>query len=62
MGTSPGGARGRPGVQPDVLLPNEPLGALDKNLREQMQVELGKRWDDRLAALHVYVTTLKRRR
>src|SRR5262249_52566304 len=28
------------GFNPDLLLLDEPLGALDKNLREQMQVEL----------------------
>ena len=40
---------------PDVLLLDEPLGALDKNLREQMQVEL-KRIHRELGITMVYVT------
>ena len=41
--------------QPDVLLLDEPLGALDKNLREQMQVEL-KRIHREVGITMVYVT------
>lgn len=41
--------------QPDVLLLDEPLGALDKNLREQMQVEL-KRIHRELGITMIYVT------
>jgi len=41
--------------QPDVVLMDEPLGALDKNLREQMQLEL-KHLHDQLGATIVYVT------
>ncbi|MDA1311343.1 MAG: ABC transporter ATP-binding protein [Proteobacteria bacterium] len=40
---------------PDVLLLDEPLGALDKNLREQMQVEL-KRIHRDIGITMVYVT------
>jgi putative spermidine/putrescine transport system ATP-binding protein len=40
---------------PDVLLLDEPLGALDKNLREQMQVEL-KRIHRESGTTMVYVT------
>ena len=40
---------------PDVLLLDEPLGALDKNLREQMQVEL-KRIHRDVGITMVYVT------
>jgi putative spermidine/putrescine transport system ATP-binding protein len=40
---------------PDVLLLDEPLGALDKNLREQMQVEL-KRIHREVGITTVYVT------
>jgi putative spermidine/putrescine transport system ATP-binding protein len=40
---------------PDVLLLDEPLGALDKNLREQMQVEL-KRIHREVGITMVYVT------
>jgi len=40
---------------PDVLLLDEPLGALDKNLREQMQVEL-KRIHHDSGTTMVYVT------
>jgi putative spermidine/putrescine transport system ATP-binding protein len=40
---------------PDVLLLDEPLGALDKNLREQMQVEL-KRIHREIGITMVYVT------
>jgi spermidine/putrescine ABC transporter ATP-binding subunit len=40
---------------PDVLLMDEPLGALDKNLREQMQVEL-KRLHRELGVTLLYVT------
>jgi putative spermidine/putrescine transport system ATP-binding protein len=40
---------------PDVLLLDEPLGALDKNLREQMQIEI-KRIHRELAITMVYVT------
>lgn len=41
--------------RPDVLLLDEPLGALDKNLREQMQVEL-KRIHREVGVTMVYVT------
>jgi putative spermidine/putrescine transport system ATP-binding protein len=41
--------------QPEVLLMDEPLGALDKNLREQMQLEL-KRLHRSLGITVVYVT------
>ena len=40
---------------PDVLLLDEPLGALDKNLREQMQVEI-KRIHRELGITTIYVT------
>ena len=40
---------------PDVLLLDEPLGALDKNLREQMQVEI-KRIHAGLRVTMIYVT------
>src|SRR5204862_7543900 len=40
---------------PDVLLLDEPLGALDKSLREQMQVEL-KRIHREVGVTMVYVT------
>jgi putative spermidine/putrescine transport system ATP-binding protein len=40
---------------PDVLLLDEPLGALDKNLREQMQVEI-KRIHRELGITMIYVT------
>jgi putative spermidine/putrescine transport system ATP-binding protein len=40
---------------PDLLLMDEPLGALDKNLREQMQFEL-KRLHAKLGVTIVYVT------
>ncbi|MBM3487769.1 MAG: ABC transporter ATP-binding protein [Alphaproteobacteria bacterium] len=41
--------------QPDVLLLDEPLGALDKNLREQMQVEI-KRIQREVGITAIYVT------
>jgi putative spermidine/putrescine transport system ATP-binding protein len=41
--------------EPDVLLLDEPLGALDKNLREQMQVEL-KRIHREVGITMIYVT------
>ncbi|HET7296454.1 MAG TPA: ABC transporter ATP-binding protein [Gemmatimonadales bacterium] len=41
--------------EPDVLLLDEPLGALDKNLREQMQVEI-KRIHREVGITAVYVT------
>jgi putative spermidine/putrescine transport system ATP-binding protein len=41
--------------EPDVLLLDEPLGALDKSLREQMQVEL-KRIHGTLGMTMIYVT------
>lgn len=41
--------------EPDVLLLDEPLGALDKNLREQMQVEI-KRIHRELGITTIYVT------
>jgi len=40
---------------PDVLLLDEPLGALDKNLREQMQVEI-KRIHREVGITMIYVT------
>ena len=40
---------------PDLLLMDEPLGALDKNLREQMQFEL-KRLHEELGVTILYVT------
>ncbi|MBM3509285.1 MAG: ABC transporter ATP-binding protein [Alphaproteobacteria bacterium] len=40
---------------PDVLLLDEPLGALDKNLREQMQVEI-KRIHHEIGITMIYVT------
>lgn len=41
--------------RPSVLLLDEPLGALDRNLREQMQIEL-KLLQSRLGTTFVYVT------
>lgn len=41
--------------EPDVLLLDEPLGALDKNLREQMQVEI-KRIHREVGVTMIYVT------
>ncbi len=41
--------------EPDLVLMDEPLGALDKNLREQMQYEI-KHLHDRLGITVVYVT------
>jgi len=41
--------------EPRILLMDEPLSALDKNLREQMQLEL-RRLHDRLGLTTVYVT------
>jgi putative spermidine/putrescine transport system ATP-binding protein len=41
--------------RPDVLLLDEPLGALDRNLREQMQVEV-KRIHRDVGTTMVYVT------
>ena len=43
------------GVQPSVVLMDEPLGALDKNLRYEMQVEI-KEIQRRLGMTVVYVT------
>ena len=40
---------------PPVLLMDEPLGALDKNLREEMQLEI-KRLQKKLGATVIYVT------
>lgn len=41
--------------EPTLILMDEPLGALDKNLREQMQLEL-KHLHDRLGNTVIYVT------
>lgn len=41
--------------EPSLILLDEPLGALDKNLREQMQIEF-KRIHRELAATMIYVT------
>lgn len=41
--------------EPSILLMDEPLSALDKNLREHMQIEI-KRLHDRLGTTTVYVT------
>ncbi|TGS35675.1 ATP-binding cassette domain-containing protein, partial [bacterium M00.F.Ca.ET.180.01.1.1] len=41
--------------EPPVLLMDEPLGALDKKLREQMQIEI-KRLQQRLGVTVIYVT------
>src|SRR5690606_13254094 len=41
--------------EPDILLLDEPLGALDKNLREHMQVEI-KRIHRELGITTIYVT------
>ena len=46
---------------PDVLLLDEPLGALDKNLREQMQVEI-KRIHREVGITMIYVTLIRPRR
>ncbi len=42
-------------IRPDILLMDEPLGALDKNLRQSIQVEL-KRLHAAVGATVVYVT------
>ncbi|MGC9417866.1 MAG: ABC transporter ATP-binding protein [Rhodovulum sp.] len=42
-------------IEPDVLLLDEPLSALDANLREDMRVEL-KRIQDRIGVTTVFVT------
>ncbi|TIU40969.1 MAG: ABC transporter ATP-binding protein, partial [Mesorhizobium sp.] len=41
--------------QPKILLMDEPLGALDKNLRDEMQEEI-KRFQQELGATVIYVT------
>ena len=41
--------------EPDLLLLDEPLGALDKNLREQMQIEI-KRIQKTLGVTTIFVT------
>jgi len=41
--------------EPDVVLLDEPLGALDKNLREQMQIEI-KRIHSEVGITTIYVT------
>jgi len=41
--------------EPQLVLMDEPLGALDKNLREQLQIEI-KRLHERLGITIVYVT------
>ena len=41
--------------EPELVLMDEPLGALDKNLREQMQIEI-KHLHDQLGMTVVYVT------
>ena len=41
--------------EPDLVLMDEPLGALDKNLREQMQYEI-KHIHENLGMTVVYVT------
>jgi putative spermidine/putrescine transport system ATP-binding protein len=41
--------------EPDLLLLDEPLGALDKNLREQMQIEI-KRIQKQLGVTTIFVT------
>ncbi|MEW5422810.1 ABC transporter ATP-binding protein [Amorphus sp. 3PC139-8] len=41
--------------EPDLLLLDEPLGALDKNLREQMQIEI-KRIQRKLGVTTIFVT------
>ena len=41
--------------EPELVLMDEPLGALDKNLREEMQFEI-KRIHDRLGVTMIYVT------
>jgi putative spermidine/putrescine transport system ATP-binding protein len=41
--------------EPELVLMDEPLGALDKNLREQLQVEI-RRLHDTLGITNVYVT------
>jgi putative spermidine/putrescine transport system ATP-binding protein len=41
--------------EPDILLLDEPLGALDKNLREQMQIEI-KRIQQEVNITTIYVT------
>jgi mannopine transport system ATP-binding protein len=41
--------------EPPVLLMDEPLGALDKNLREQLQIEI-KRIQERVGVTVIYVT------
>jgi putative spermidine/putrescine transport system ATP-binding protein len=41
--------------QPSILLMDEPLGALDKNLRDEMQEEI-KRFQQELGATVIYVT------
>ena len=50
-----GGPRARARLQPGLLLMDEPLGALDKKLREQMQLEL-KRIHRELGVTVIYVT------
>ncbi len=48
-------------TEPQLLLLDEPFGALDQNLREAMQVELRK-LQQRLGITTILVTTTSRRR
>ncbi len=47
-------------LRPQVLLLDEPLGALDKQLREQMQIEL-KQIQREVGITFIFVTTTRRR-
>jgi len=58
--SSSGGAGPRPRHPARVLLLDEPLGALDKKLRDHMKIEL-KRLQREVGITTIYVTTTRRR-